>query len=303
MKDPRIAVVVLTWNGLGDTVKCLRSLAEVSSPTLEVIVVDNGSTDGTPDVVAREFPNVRVVRNDRNLGFAEGNNVGIRTALDGGADHVFLLNNDATVRPDTLQRLAAHASRTPDLGAVSPIVVFSEQPELVWYGGASFDPSRARTGRMLGHRRPLAEIAVEELEETDRGVGAAMLVSAHAIRSAGLMDPELFFLYEDVEWSLRIRRAGFRVLLAGDAIVEHRVAASQGGESVTPTTAYYGTRNHLVVCTRYAPLTRARALARATGILAVHAREAVTSSSRLAALRAVFAGWRDWRRGRLGRRV
>jgi GT2 family glycosyltransferase len=129
-----------------------------------------------------------------------------------------------------------------------------------------------------------------------------MLVPRNIVEQLGAFDPDLFFLYEDVDWSLRMRAAGLRIWFEPRARVWHRVAASQGGRELTPTTLYYGTRNHLAVCDRHAPRGRFQALRRDLVILAVHVAQTRSAEQRCAALRGAWNGWRDGRAGSLGPR-
>jgi GT2 family glycosyltransferase len=295
---PHVAVVVLTHNGRADTLDCLDSLERSDWSALSVIVVDNGSLDGTAAAVAERHGEVCVLRQEQNLGFAEGNNVGIRHALETGADHVLLLNNDTTIAPDTISRCVETARRHPDAGAVCPVIHFAEPAESIWYAGAVFDPRRARSGRMLGYRE-VDHGQFDTSTVTDRAVGAAMLMPRSVLAEVGLLDADLFFLYEDVDWSLRARHAGRRIYLAPSARVWHRVSATAGGEH-SPTIAYYDTRNHLTVCRRHAPLSGVASLRRELAILLVHLAGARRARRRLAYLAAVLRGWCDGRRGRLG---
>jgi GT2 family glycosyltransferase len=296
--DPHVAVIVLTHNGREDTLACLASLADSRWSALSVIVVDNGSGDGTADSVAARFPAAWMMRQEHNVGFAAGNNVGIRRALTLGADYVLLLNNDTTIATDAIGRCVEAAERHPDAGALCPLIYFAEPREMIWYAGATFDPRRARSGRMLGYRE-LDDGQFASTTETDRAAGAAVLISRRVLEHVGLLDSGLFFLYEDVDWSLRARRAGHRIYLVPDAKVWHRVSATAGGEH-SPLIAYYDTRNHIVVCRRHAPLSGPATVRRDLEILAVHLAGARRARRRLAYLGAVLRGWRDGRRGRIG---
>ncbi|MDP9491945.1 MAG: glycosyltransferase family 2 protein, partial [Actinomycetota bacterium] len=193
-----VAAVVLSWNGREDTLACLRSLA---GEQVETIVVDNASEDGSADAVACEFPDLELVRNDRNLGYAGGMNVGIHRALELGADNVLLLNNDVEVEPGAVAALAAAVEGA---AAVCPVIVFADDPQRVWYAGARFDPRRGYNGRHL------TEVP-DAVVETDRACGAAMLIPRGALETVGLFDEELFAYWEDAEWSLRARRAGLPI--------------------------------------------------------------------------------------------
>ncbi|HWL33962.1 MAG TPA: glycosyltransferase family 2 protein, partial [Gaiellaceae bacterium] len=260
---------------------------------IETVVVDNGSSDGSADAVAEQFPDVELVRAGVNLGFAGGNNVGIRRALDRGAEWVLLANNDATVEPGLVDALAAAAVARPDAGVLACKVLFADSDRL-WYAGAGFDPILGRS-RHEGFGEPDAP---GELADTGRATGAAMAVSRAAIDAAGLLDEGLFLYAEDLEWSLRIRRAGFAVVYVPEARVRHRVSAATGGAG-SPTTSYYETRNMLSVVESYRPLPRGL-----TGLRRglVVAPRVLLAAYRPASAWAALRGWRDYRRGRMGRR-
>ncbi len=296
--SPQVAVVVLCWNGIGDTLDCLRSLAAADWPSLDVLVVDNGSEDGTPAAVRASGLAATVVENGDNLGFAAGNNVGISLALSRGADAVLVLNNDTAVAPDAIGELVAALQAEPGAAACSPVLHFAAEPDRLWFAGAPFDPARGRSGRAspyeLGTPLPKEPFAI------DRVVGAAMLVRRAVIEQVGMFAGELFFLHEDVDWSLRVRAAGWQVLLVPRARVAHRVAASQVGDPVTPTTAYYGTRNDLEMGRRHAGgRWRRQALC-----VAVHLGQVrrARRGARIRTLLATVAGVKDYRGRHLGRR-
>ena len=285
----QLVAVVLSYNGREDTLTALESLRGI-----ETVVVDNGSTDGSADAVAERFPDVELVRTGVNLGFAGGNNVGIRRALDRGADWVLLVNNDAEVEPGLVEALEAAAAARPDAGVLACKVLYADSDRL-WYGGAGFDPILGRS-RHEGFGEP--DAGGGELGETRRATGAAMAVSRAAIEAAGLLDEELFLYAEDLEWSLRIREAGFAVVYVPEARVRHRVSSAAGGAG-SPTTVYYETRNMLAVVERYRPLPNGL-----TGIrrAAVVGPRVLLAARRPASAWAAVRGWRDYRRGRMGRR-
>jgi len=242
-----------------------------------------------------------VIALDENLGFSAGNNVGIRRALAAGADHVLVLNNDTVVERGAVRELVRAAETLPDVGAVCPYLLFAHDPELLWYAGATYDARRAYPGRVTGYRQRLRPEEGEP-RETARGTGAAMLVPRAALERAGLLDERYFFLYEDVEWSLRMRRAGLRTYVAPRAHVLHKVAATQGGEH-SVSSAYYGARNQLLLGSEHAPLSGLAAMRRELGTVLVHLARSRRSPQRLASARSVGEGWLDYRRGRFGRRI
>jgi GT2 family glycosyltransferase len=279
----KVAAVVLSWNGKDDTLACLRSL---EGEALDVIVVDNASEDGTAEAVT----GVEVIRNDRNLGYAGGMNVGIRRALEQGADAVLLLNNDVEVEPGALEALVAAAD---GVGAVCPVIVFASEPGRIWYSGARYDPRRGYNGRHCTDEPPGSR-------ETERICGAAVLIPREMLERVGAFDESLFAYVEDADWSLRARREGHRLVVEPQSRVRHEVSASTGGEG-SDSALYYSTRNTLAVCERHAPLGRLGTWRRRSVILLAHSAQAVLAR-RPGRIAAVLHGWRDFRRGRFGPR-
>ncbi len=292
--------VVLSWNRREDTLACLRSLAVASEPALGTILVDNASSDGTVEAVTAEFPEVELLVNEANLGFAEGNNVGIRRALELGAEWVLILNNDVEVDPGFLGALLEEAGRRPDAAALSPLILFGPPSETIWFAGARYDPRKGYNGRQRGYGEQ-ADSRFGEVWETERICGAAMLVPRAVFEEVGVFDTGLFAYYEDTDWSLRARAAGHRLYVVPAGRIWHKVSRSSGGES-SPATLYYGTRNALAVAERYAPLGVVGTWRRRGVLLAAHGVQAFGSGHRREGFGAVFAGWRDFRAGRLGRR-
>jgi GT2 family glycosyltransferase len=283
----RLLAVVLNWNGGDDTLAALQSLDGV-----ETICVDNGSSDGSDEAVAERFPEVELLRTGANLGFAGGNNVGLRRALERGADWILLLNSDALAERGLPAALERAAEARPDAGLLACTIL--DLDGAVQYAGARFNARLGYSGRVSTRREP-------GLRDVDRADGAALAVSRAAAERAGLLDETLFMYVEDIDWSLRVRAAGFAVVLVPDALVRHRGSAASGGRAST-TNLYYDTRNTIVVVERRSPLPRgARALRRGV-IVGAHLAQAAAHPSRIEAARAVVAGWRDARARRLGQR-
>jgi hypothetical protein len=293
---PHVAVVVLCFNARRDTLACLESLERLRWKRLTMVVVDNGSTDGTSDAVRQRFPAATLVRRPENLGFAEGNNVGLRAAFDAGADYALLLNNDTIADERLVTALVAEAEARPDAGALCPMIYYLDPPDRIWYAGARFDPRRVHNGRHTGYG-DRDEGQYHVTREIGRATGAAMLVPRGVVEEVGYLDGRLFLQVEDVEWSLRMRAAGYRILFVPAGKVWHRVSVATGGEHA-PDSAYYEMRNTLEVCSRHAPLGPLREGA----MLALHLAHARRAPRPIQNLRAVLEGWRDYRTGRLGPR-
>ena len=290
-----LVAVVVNWNGGEDTPSALASLSGI-----DVICVDNGSTDGSDAQIEKQFPEVELIRTGLNLGFSGGHNVGIRRALDRGADWVLLLNNDAVADAALPGALVRAAEVRPDAGVLACKVFFSQPDDVLMYAGGSVHLVLGWWGRQQGFGEK-DDGRFDALRDVDRATGAAMAVSRDAIAAAGLLDEGLFAYAEDVDWCLRIRAAGFGIVFVPDAKVWHVGSASTGG-LLSSTSLYYDTRNVLAVVERRRPLPPvARGLRRGV-VVGSHLAAAAHAPDRQAAAGAVIAGWRDYRRGRMGRR-
>ena len=241
--DKAVSIILLNWNGLADTVECLESLMSLDYPAYEVVVVDNGSTDGSAGVIRARFPWVVLIETGENLGFAGGNNVGLRHVMAGAADYAFLLNNDTAIDPLCIRQLVEIAEGDSAIGIVGPTIYYYHDSERVWSGGGAIDWQRGLT-RMLG----LDEEDVGQFGSAPREVdfvsGCAMLVRRAALERAGLMDERFFAYYEEVEWCVRIRQAGFRVVHVPQARLWHKITPECRADS--PLVHYYMTRNRLL---------------------------------------------------------
>lgn len=292
---------MLSWNGREDTLRCLESLALVEHPDLGIVCVDNGSTDGSQRAVRERFPQVVLIEAGANLGYAGGNNLGLRHALESGARWMMLLNNDVTVAPDVIEGFERAARVCPHAGILAGKVYFADRPRTIWFAGQRVSELLGYSGRPRGYGRPDGP-RYGRVRPTGRAVGALMAVSREAIEAVGLLDEELFAYVEDVDWALRVRRAGLDVVFVPGARAWHRVSASTGGEATSTHTLYYGVRNTVTVLERRRPLGSVGTALRRIAILTTFSVHALTRSNRREALHAVHMGFGDARRGRLGPR-
>ncbi|HEX5091315.1 MAG TPA: glycosyltransferase family 2 protein, partial [Burkholderiales bacterium] len=193
----KLGVVVLNWNGKDVTPRCLDSLYRSTRPPDLVVVVDNASVDGSAELVRDRFPQAELIRNDSNLGFAEGCNVGMRILLERGFDLILLLNNDAVVDPECLGALE-HAAKDHPAAAYGATIYDMGEPARVWYAGGSI-------GRWtLDARHELARPRAGDLPRPTAFItGCCLLLRAEALRRIGLLDEAFFAYYEDVDWCLR----------------------------------------------------------------------------------------------------
>lgn len=243
--DSSVAIILVNWNGLEFTRACLSSLEKVDYPDFQVILVDNDSKKPEGQVLKKEFPKTLLLENEHNLGFAGGNNVGIRKALEMGFTHVLLLNNDTIVEPDFLGKMMLNLSKNPKLGIAQPMICFLDEPEKIWSAGGKWISwlGRAKT---LGDRKILKKY-LSPSYTLDWVTGCCMLLAREAILKAGLLNEQYFAYFEDVEWSLRIRNQGFEIGLAPDAIIYHEAGASSKRShsegTLSASVFYYHVRN------------------------------------------------------------
>jgi GT2 family glycosyltransferase len=243
---PKVHIVVLTWNQRDRVLDCLRSLHQLDYPNYKIIVVDNGSHDKTAQAVRLAYPDVTVIRNSGNLGFTEGNNVGIRRALEQGAEYVMLLNNDAIVERHALATLTATAIEHPDAGFLGPLICSLDQTSEILSAGGIFVDGWKATHRGIGEPD---NGRYDSLFEADYLSGCALLVSRKAIDTIGILDGDYFFYQEDVDWCYRGRKLGFKILFVPNAKVWHPDTRTR--DEYSPSVTYYMARNGLLFARKH----------------------------------------------------
>jgi GT2 family glycosyltransferase len=241
--------LVLAMNQIDYTRECLRSLRALDPAPEKILLVDNGSTDGTPERVRAEFPEVEVLALRENRWFAGGVNAGFERALSAGAGSVLLLNNDLVLERQALGSLQDALEADPSRGAVSPKLFTFEPPDRIWFAGGvvsrGFGLIRHRgVGRKDDAFRD-APCAIDYVS------GAAVLIRRAALEKAGLLDPDYVIYVEDVDWSARARRAGFQLWYEPAARGWHHVSVTSGG-GLTPLKAYFRLRSGALYLSRHA---------------------------------------------------
>jgi GT2 family glycosyltransferase len=241
----KVIIIVLTWNGREDTLACLKSLRGVDYPNWEVLVVDNGSEDGTVDAIHRDHPWVTVIETGRNLGFTGGNNVGIEAALHRGANFLLLLNNDTIVDSNLLRAFVQTAQEHPDAGVFGAKIYYFSDPRRLWFAGARWDPTTVLSFQSVGEGMLDDGGAFDEVQDSVYANGCAMFFRASVVKAVGTLDDRFFILFEEVDWCFRARRAGFRCLFVPGAKVWHKISTTFGGER-SIVYEYFEFRNRLL---------------------------------------------------------
>ncbi|MHA7130737.1 glycosyltransferase family 2 protein [Algoriphagus namhaensis] len=251
--DIRVAIILVNWNGLDFTQACLDSLRKVDFPNFQVFVVDNASQNKEAEVLKSAFSEIELIQSRKNRGFTGGNNLGIQAALDQGFSHVLLLNNDTLVEPDFLKKMMDTMQSAPKLGVVQPMICFLHDHGRIWSAGGRW---KAWLGRAvtLGDRTKLLDYKLET-SKLDWATGCALLISKEALEAVGPLDDNFFAYFEDVDWSLRIRKAGFEIALCAAAKIYHEAGASSkkpGKEGVlSPRVFYFHSRNQFYLIRKH----------------------------------------------------
>jgi GT2 family glycosyltransferase len=301
-RDGAIFIILLNWNNGQDTKECLDSLERIFSPTCKVIIVDNGSVDGSGEKLQREFSRHHFIFNPGNLGFAGGNNRGIQYALDHGANYVLLLNNDTVARNDFIGPLLMAAESDEEVGIVGGKINYYDTPDRVWFGGGRMSLWRAG-GYHLGLDQIDDPLVFRGTVNASFVTGCLMLIKREVLERVGLFDEDYFAYLEDLDFCYRVMRGGWRLKVNRDVRILHKVGGSQRRtRGPSPMEIYYGTRNRLFFASKYLSLSE-KAVFFSYFFLGRLLRMAQWRAAGERSLsRATYEGWRDFKKGQMGMR-
>jgi GT2 family glycosyltransferase len=289
---PLVCIVVLSWNGLGDTLRCIASLERQTYPNCRILVFDNGSTDGSVAALQALGTRIRLIESAANLGYTGGNNRAMEAALADGADYVWLFNNDAVAAPDTLATLVALAEADARIGLVSPVVREGAGPDAAVSGCALIDLA----GPFYSPSFDLAQAQHWQARFPDRIAlhGTALLVRRAVVERIGGLDERLFAYWEDIDYSIRSFAAGFRNVMAIAASIEHPPKPSQTAPAeVRPHCYYYVARNELLMWRNFVPKRSRRRAALWSAVRQLHQVRRMPAYP--AGIEAVLTGmWDGW---------
>lgn len=242
----KVSIVFVTWNGKKYAFDLIESLKKITYKNHDIIVVDNNSTDGTQEEFKRKYSkskNITLIENGKNLGLAEGTNIGIREALKRKSKYVLTMNNDMVVKPDFLDILVDAMERHPEVSVSGPKIYYIEPKNMIWSAGCDY--------RISGYRsRNQKEIDVgqTEGEKYVDAIDCVLMMRSKVLNKYGLLDSELFFIHELTEWSLRTKKRGYKSLYVPKSVVWHKVgAAFDKNKKESEISTYYNIRNWLLV--------------------------------------------------------
>jgi GT2 family glycosyltransferase len=242
---PLVSIVTLTWNQTKITCEFLESTRQLKYRNYEILVCDMGSeTDPTDYINSQNYPNTRVLRSEKNLGFTGGNNWGIRQAK---GEYIFIVNNDTEVTPDLLDVLIEPFYKDPSIGVTCPKIRFFHHPDVIQYAG--FNPINVYTGRTTSvGNKEVDRGQYDNSGYTSGAHGCAMMVKKEVIDRVGMFPEKFFIYYEEWDWSSRIIKAGYKIYYQAKGLIFHKESITMGKQSAIKV--YYHTRNRILYMRR-----------------------------------------------------
>lgn len=249
----KVVIVILNFKVVVETIKCIKSVQASTYPNLQIIVVDNNSGDGLGEKL-KVLKDTYFFQNDKNLGYTGGNNIGIKLALGLGADYVYVLNPDTKIEKDCIENLVKGLEKT-GAGIVGPKIYFmgtthpSSRFKTIWHAGGTLDMLN-----VIGGHRGVDEVDKGQYEkqmEVDFVSGAALFIKKEVFEKIGFFDDGYFLYYEDSDFCIRAKGAGFKVVYIPSAVVYHENAKSSGLGS--PLQDYFLTRNRMIFASKFLP--------------------------------------------------
>jgi GT2 family glycosyltransferase len=251
MSSPLLFVIVLSNNRPDDTLACMESLHQSDYPNMKIILLDNLSTDDSVDVVHRKYPDVEIICLKENLGYAGNNNIGIKAAIDHGAEWVLVLNDDTILDPSCLSMLVEVGESDKAIGILGPMVYHYDEPQVIQSAGGVL--GKYWLGTHLG-KDEADSGQFENVHKVEWISGCAILVRRALIEQVGMLDPRYFLYWEETEWCIRAGKAGWQIYHVPQAKLWHK--GVQRAYQPKPYITYYVTRNRLFTLARHkAPLT------------------------------------------------
>jgi hypothetical protein len=246
--NPKVFIIILNWNGKKDTLECLDSLRKINYGNYNIILVDNDSKDDSVKEITKNFPKVRIIQNKKNLGWAGGNNIGIKYAIEKKADYILLLNNDTIVDRKFISEMVRLAESDEKIGIVSPKAYFYSNPKILQYTVLRFNFKNGKC--ILGGYGEKDRGQFDKIEEMDFCGGACMLVKKKVFKKIGLLSEDYFMYFDDNDFGIRTRKAGYKIMFCPKAKIWHKISISTGGQS-NPSKEYLLNRNRVIFMKKY----------------------------------------------------
>lgn len=289
-----VFIIILNWNNWEDSAKCVESCRNLTYSNFRILIIDNGSTDGSETILKGHFPGIDIIQTGKNLGFAGGNNIGIRWALEHDADFVWLLNNDTVVDPQCLSRMVQVAEANDHVGMVGSKIYYYHSPETLWFAGGEIDLVKGGLTRHVGQdEKDVGDYDL--LQETGYITGCSILARREMIEEVGMLEEKYFLYFEDADWSLRARQKGWSLLYQPEARLWHKEGA-QTEKVYSARFVYYFLRNRFFFVRRFAPnnMFRCHLLQSKTALFFIKEAFGRSISAGWVTLRLVFSAYGDF---------
>ncbi len=280
-KIPKVYILILNWNGWKDTLSCLESIFNCTYSNFQILIIDNASTDDSLQLIEKWFKDqkqlylkiidevqalkqeesipiqesynkqrITIIQNNHNYGYAGGNNIGIKYVLKrNDASYIWLLNNDTTIDAAALTSLVNLAESNPEIGVVGSKLLYLNRPDIIQtLGGGQFNPVFGMVCQ-IGNGLLKNDASKFNKIRFDYITGASFFIKVNTIEEVGMLQEDYFMYSEDIDWSLRIKRAGWELVYCPDSVIWHKEGASAGYQS--PMTDYYSSRNNLYIVKRF----------------------------------------------------
>ena len=244
----KVAIIILNYKNSKDTIECVESLEKIKYKNFEIIIVDNDSRDESIETLRSYFKDKHIVlESNKNGGFAYGNNIGIKYALENGADYILLINNDTTVEENFLDVLVETAEKDKNIGITTGLIMNYYDRNKIWYNGGEIDWNKFY-GYHLNERGNFS--TVEEIKEITFATGCLMLIRKEVFETVGLLPEEYFMYYEDVDFCAKLADNGYKIIYNPRSVIYHKISNSSG-EAESPFAIEWNTRNRLKFMMKY----------------------------------------------------
>lgn len=234
MSQPLVYIIIINYNGYKDTIECIKSLKKIKYKNYKIIVLDNDSKDDSEEYLRKSLLGCTIIQTGKNLGFAGANNIGMKYAVNNGADYILLLNNDTIVDRNFLDYLIKGFEISQDIGMVGGKIYYYNEPDKVWYAGGEFDKLRAK-----GKHYTVDDNC--DYKIIDFITGCMQLISVKALKKVGYMNEKFFLYFEDVDYCFRFAKNDYKLLYCSNAKIYHKCGGSASYKS--PLSIFYSNRN------------------------------------------------------------
>lgn len=241
-----VYIILVNFNGAKDTIECIKSLNNISYENFKIVVVDNKSFDEDKLKLKETGEDFHFIESDKNLGFAGGNNLGIKYAIDNKADFVLLLNNDTMVRDNFLNELMKYTEK--NVGIVGPKILYYPEVSKIWFAGGRINWFKF-IGEHYGEKQE-DNGQFDKLKQVDFITGCCMLINCNVFEKVGLLPEGYFMYFEDVDFCVRVKELGYKLIYNPHSEIYHKVSISTGGEE-SPFIIQYANENRLKFMKKY----------------------------------------------------